>query len=247
MHPSRVFISYAKEDIAAARAMFSALRGVGLRPWLDCECMFPGQHWDTEIRRALKESDFVLVLLSSRQVLKRGYVQREIREALDMLKEMPDNRIFIIPARLDDCQPGLPGLLELQWVDLFPDWQAGFQRIHAVFERVPDVTPVPTDHASLTGTYWVGDQKPGGQWRFAFMPNGVLRYEDAAIDRYLENATWTQSEDTVYIQLNSSYVQISGSVLDDRHLRGRGESIGGWRFELEAIRVESPFTWRAEK
>jgi len=130
----------------------------------------------------------VVVLLSSHQVEKRGYIQKEIRVALELLNEMPDNRVFVIPARLDDCQPQHDALVTLQWVDLIPDWEAGFQRVRAVFERVPEESILPST-ISLAGTYWLGNQVPGGKWRFAFMPNGVLRYEDAAIDVYLENGS----------------------------------------------------------
>jgi hypothetical protein len=45
-------------------------------------------------------------------------VQREIRIALDRALEMPEGRIFLIPARLEEC--ALPQKISsYQWVDLF--------------------------------------------------------------------------------------------------------------------------------
>jgi len=82
MHPSKVFISYAREDLPAARRLFGDLAAIGVQPWLDQECLLPGQHWEREIHTALRGADFAVVLLSTRQVEKRGYVQREIRKAL---------------------------------------------------------------------------------------------------------------------------------------------------------------------
>src|SRR3990172_6742848 len=140
MHPSKVFISYAREDLPAARRLFGDLAAIGVQPWLDQECLLPVQHWEREIHTALRGADFAVVLLSTRQVEKRGYVQREIRKALDILDEVPDKQIFLIPARLDDCRPQHERLSNLQWVDLFPSWDQGVRRIEEVFSRVPEVT-----------------------------------------------------------------------------------------------------------
>jgi hypothetical protein len=245
MHPSKVFISYASDDVAAARRLFADLRAIGVEPWLDKECLLPGQRWEREIHTALRGSEFVVVLLSSRQVEKRGYVQREIRKALELLDEVPDNQVFLIPARLDDCRPQHDRLSDLHWVDLFPDWSTGLTLLREVFARVPERTAMP-GAIDLAGTTWLALQAPGGQWRFECLPDGTLRYEDAMIGHYLENATWKQSGDAIYIQLNNSYVQLRGDLLNDRLAKGRGDSIGGWHFTWEARRLDAPHDWKPE-
>jgi hypothetical protein len=55
----------------------------GFEPWLDEEDLLPGQIWADEIPRALKASEFILVFFSRNSVAKRGYVQREMKMALD--------------------------------------------------------------------------------------------------------------------------------------------------------------------
>jgi hypothetical protein len=35
---------------------------------------------------------------------KKGYVQKELKEALDIFQEYPEKAIYLIPARLDDCK-----------------------------------------------------------------------------------------------------------------------------------------------
>jgi hypothetical protein len=51
---------------------------------------------------------------------KQGFVQKEIRFALDIADENPPGRIFIIPVRLVDCD--VPDCLKKwQWVNLFED------------------------------------------------------------------------------------------------------------------------------
>jgi hypothetical protein len=68
----------------------------------------------------------VIVFLSSTSISKSGYIQREIRFVLDVAGEQPEGRIFIIPARLQDCV--VPdSFRRLQYVDLFrPD---GFEKL----------------------------------------------------------------------------------------------------------------------
>jgi hypothetical protein len=87
-----------------------------------------------------------LALLSSGSVGKKGFVQREIREALDVLAEYPDDEIYMIPVRLDDCRPSHDKLHELNWVDLFPDQEEGIRKILRLF----DLAPVGEDDSSVS-------------------------------------------------------------------------------------------------
>src|SRR3712207_2923384 len=111
-----VFLCHGSEDKATVREIYARLRQDGVRPWLDEEEILPGQDWDTEIRRAVRQSHAILVCLSSSSVRKEGYLQKELRLALDAADEKPDGTIFIIPLKLDDCE--LPERLRhWQWVD----------------------------------------------------------------------------------------------------------------------------------
>jgi len=125
----RVFISYDRDDIDYARKMFRELKASSYEPWLDCESLLPGQRWESKIEQAMRESHYILALMSTRSSSKRGYVQKEIRKALDLLEEIPEGDIFLIPARIDECEPTHSALRGVQWVDLFPDWEAGVERI----------------------------------------------------------------------------------------------------------------------
>ncbi|MBK8615506.1 MAG: toll/interleukin-1 receptor domain-containing protein [Anaerolineales bacterium] len=87
-------------------------------PWLDKAKILPGQDWEMVIERAVDDSDVVIACLSNQSVTKEGFVQREIRYAYDMALEKPDETIFLIPLRLDDCI--VPRKLRtLHWVDYF--------------------------------------------------------------------------------------------------------------------------------
>ncbi len=123
---ARVFISYAREDFEQVSGIYRYLKTVGCVPWMDHFNLLPGQDWEVEIKRALEASDFVLICLSPASVNKRGYVQKEVNTALQLLSEIPENQIFLIPARLKECQ--VPDSLKRrQYVDLFLD--DGLQRV----------------------------------------------------------------------------------------------------------------------
>lgn len=119
--PLRVFLCHASQDKPAVRKLHRYLKQHGIEPWLDEIDLLPGENWEVEIPRALNSSDVILVCLSKNSVNKEGYVQKEISFALDKALEKPEGTIFIIPAKLEDCE--VPKRLNrYQWVDLFrPD------------------------------------------------------------------------------------------------------------------------------
>lgn len=80
------------------------IRHAGFVPWLDQDQLLGGQDWDAEIMRALRKTDVVMIGLSTKANSKIGYVQKEVRRALDVAEEHPDGSIFVIPVRLDDCE-----------------------------------------------------------------------------------------------------------------------------------------------
>jgi hypothetical protein len=118
MKQLKVFLCHASDDKDGVKNLYNLLLQRGCDPWLDSEKLLPGQDWNLEINKALDDSDVILLCLSKKSVDKEGYVQKEIRIALDRALEMPDGRIFLIPARLEECE--LPyRIRNYQWVDLF--------------------------------------------------------------------------------------------------------------------------------
>jgi hypothetical protein len=69
--------------------------------------------------------------LSSNSTTKEGYIQKEIKDALDVAAEKPEGTIFIIPARLENCNT--PDRLQIyHWVNLYePDgYRKLFRSLH---------------------------------------------------------------------------------------------------------------------
>lgn len=102
--PLKIFLAHAVEDKIKVRELCDALREKGFRPWLDERDLLPGQNWQVEISKAIRECDIFLACLSRISVQKSGYIQKELRLALVTYSERPPDKIFIIPVKLDDCE-----------------------------------------------------------------------------------------------------------------------------------------------
>jgi TIR domain len=117
--PLKVFLCHAHADRDAVRTLYTRLTNDGVDAWLDKEKLLPGQDWELEIRKAVREADVVVVCLS-KQFSQAGFRQKEVRLALDTAMEKPEGEIFIIPARLEECD-NLESLRKWHWVDLFEE------------------------------------------------------------------------------------------------------------------------------
>lgn len=115
-----IFLSYAREDERAVFHLRWGLQKAGFDVWFDKSALEPGQDWKLEISRAIRTSKVFLACLSTRSVAKRGFVQAELKQALDVLRELPEGDVYVVPARLDECE--VPdSLRHLQYIDIFED------------------------------------------------------------------------------------------------------------------------------
>jgi hypothetical protein len=114
----RVFLCHSSADKPAVRNLYQRLLADGVDPWLDEEKILPGQDWELEIKKAVRESDVIIVCLTRSSVTREGFVQKEIKEALDVGDQKPEGTIFVIPVKLEECI--VPDRLRRwQWVNLF--------------------------------------------------------------------------------------------------------------------------------
>jgi len=116
-----------------------------MNPWIDEESLLPGQNWRIAISNAIRDSRYFVALLSSNSVNKKGYGQRELKEALDILDEYPQSQVYIIPVRLDNCQVSDSRLKQIQYVDLFPDWEKGFRKILSTIQQAGSLNNTSCD------------------------------------------------------------------------------------------------------
>ena len=147
----RVFLCHASKDKPKVRILFDRLETEGIDVWLDEEKLLPGQDWQLEIPKAVRNSDIVIILLSKNSVNKEGYIQKEIRIALDIADEKPDGTIFLIPVVLEKCQ--IPERLKKwQYVNLYDE--NGYQKLvlslNARFSQLKKVRKEAKGETGLT-------------------------------------------------------------------------------------------------
>ncbi|GAK61298.1 hypothetical proteinC1_0012 [Candidatus Vecturithrix granuli] len=116
-HLIRIFLSYTRADQVQVQQLYKRLQAEGFEPWMDTEDLLPGQKFEYHIAKAIRSSDFFFACLSHNSVNRRGVIQKEISEALDVLQEKLDEDIYLIPVRLEACE--VPERLRpFHWADL---------------------------------------------------------------------------------------------------------------------------------
>ena len=104
---ARVFLSYSREDAAGAQGLAEAVADAGHEVWWD-QHIHGGSRFATEIDRALKDAEVVVVLWSEKSI-QSAWVQDEAAEGRDTGR--------LIPLTVGGCKPPL-GFRQFQLIDL---------------------------------------------------------------------------------------------------------------------------------
>ena len=113
-----VFLSYTKSDRDTVGKLYKKLTNAGFKPWMDQEDLKAGEEWENKIKDAIRSSNYFIACLSKDSINKQGVIQKELRLALDVRREMPESKIYLIPIRLEECD--IPSSLrEIHYVDYF--------------------------------------------------------------------------------------------------------------------------------
>jgi len=140
-----VFISYAREDSDIAARIYKDLSSNNLSPWLDKEEILPGQDWMDELENAISKCTYFIALLSTNSVSKTGVVQKELKRALEKLEQHPRSAIYLVPVRIEECDPSYTEIKRLHWLDLFPSYEKGIANLIKVLKReISEVSPTNT-------------------------------------------------------------------------------------------------------
>jgi formylglycine-generating enzyme required for sulfatase activity len=116
----KVFLCHSSTDKPVVRELYRRLSAESwIDVWLDEEKLFPGQDWNLEIEKAVEAAHAILVCLSNNSITKEGYVQRELRTVLDYADYKPEGTLYLIPVRLEACDPPRR-LRPWQYADYFP-------------------------------------------------------------------------------------------------------------------------------
>ena len=107
MPDNAVFISYAREDLAAVQKMKTGLDAAGIKTWFDLERLEGGDDYDRKIQRNIARcSYFIPVVSATTQRRLEGYFRREWSYAIDRARNIAEGALFILPVTIDDTNGG---------------------------------------------------------------------------------------------------------------------------------------------
>jgi len=107
MPDNAVFISYARDDLAAVQRIKAGLEAVGVTTWFDMDRLEVGDDYDRKIQRNIARcSYFIAVVSSTTQARHEGYFRREWSYAIDRARNMADGALFILPVTIDATSAG---------------------------------------------------------------------------------------------------------------------------------------------
>jgi hypothetical protein len=102
MPDNAVFISYAREDLAAVQQIKAGLEAAGISTWFDMDRLEAGDDYDRKIQRNIARcSYFIPVVSATTQRRLEGYFRREWSYAIDRVRNMADGALFILPVSVD--------------------------------------------------------------------------------------------------------------------------------------------------
>jgi len=130
MPDNAIFISYAREDLAAVQRLKAGLDAAGVKTWFDLERLEGGDDYDRKIQRNISRcSYFIPIVSATTQRRLEGYFRREWSYAIDRARNIAEGALFIMPVTIDDTDGGAAEVPEK------------FKAVH--FTRLPggEITP----------------------------------------------------------------------------------------------------------
>lgn len=155
---ARVFISYRSEDpdLSLAQTFYESLREAGHKPFMAGESLRLGDDWPSRIGDELEQSDYFLLLLSSRSAIS-DMVTEEVRRAKQLHDARADKRPRFLPIRVN-----LP-LNEPLNYDL-AGYVSRFQQ--RIWNSPADTTSILKEISDLIA----GDKEPDASLSISFFP-----------------------------------------------------------------------------
>lgn len=140
------FISYVRENEDDINRLHKRLEAAGISCWLDKKDIKPGEFWPVAIVEAIQSGACFLACFSIESERKpSSHMREEIYMAIEAGKLLPPDQKWIIPIRLSECAippynlGGGRVLTQVQYTDLFTDWEEGVRKLleslNSIFEK----------------------------------------------------------------------------------------------------------------
>ncbi|MFO1449644.1 MAG: toll/interleukin-1 receptor domain-containing protein [Opitutaceae bacterium] len=102
MPENAVFISYAREDLAAVQKLKAGLDAAEVTTWFDMDRLEGGDDYDRKIRQNIARcAYFVPVISATTQRRLEAYFRREWSYAVDRVRNFAEGAVFILPVCID--------------------------------------------------------------------------------------------------------------------------------------------------
>ncbi len=106
---TQVFISYSRKDISFINRLAADLKNAGIDVWYDVTRIAGGARWRSEIENALRNSQYVIVVLSPDSIVSE-WVEREFLFSSNLRRK-------IIPVMYRACEVPL-NYVDLNYIDV---------------------------------------------------------------------------------------------------------------------------------
>lgn len=205
---TRVFVSYAREDVEAARRLVETLGQLGLEPWIDSE-LSGGQRWWDEVLSNIRSCD-AFAFCQSRASLQSTACEHELAYAVALRRVLLP--ILVADSPADELLP--PVLAETQRVDFTAEsgvalLARALLRLPAESPTLPDpMPPPPPVPATHLGPYQERVKEPPT----SFPEQVILMAELRDLWRKPDSRA---AATELLKELRSHRLMLAGSVVDD--------------------------------
>lgn len=145
MTDRHIFISYVREDWSDVKRLVDFLEHAGFRTWVDRKHLGAGVRWREAIQEAIRDGAAVVACFSQNSVSReRTHMNEELVVVTEELRLRPPKAMWFFPIRLDDCvvpDRSIGGgryVSDIQYVDMFPNFEAGFSRLLGGLARLSE-------------------------------------------------------------------------------------------------------------
>ena len=153
---ARIFLSYAREDVDSAKQLAETVGGAGHDVWWDRHIQ-GGSRFTTEIDRALKDAEVVVVLWTEASI-ESAWVQDEAAEGRDTGR--------LVPVTLSGCRPPL-GFRQFHTIALDLSGSSSAEQLDELFAAVANI---PGDGAAAKQAAVAAEQPQQRQTSVCVLP-----------------------------------------------------------------------------
>lgn len=169
-----VFISYVHENEIEVQRLCDELTNRGVKVWIDRNDIEPAVFWKDAIKKAIREGNFFIACFSAEYNARpQTYMNEELYLAIDMLRLKHYGQKWFIPVLLSPCEVpeieivALRTLRDIQWVELYKDWDDGVRRIikvirpeHIIGKDDAEMVLIPSGEFQMGSDNGNDDEKP---------------------------------------------------------------------------------------